>query len=285
MYAVIRTIHTHTDPLHAAAHPWSYRKNRGEPAYLLSVALGTFILAALLIFAPHTHSYGQSSSCQKQTAAATSELSFVMKTFPQIKPETAAEVPSYIEYEVPATETGFKTYMGYKAITSTTSTQWAMQQDAWTDELGFRRYGNFYMVAMGTYYGTECGGKFHIKMEYGAEFDVINGDIKADRDTDALHQHRNGNVLEFIVDSKRIPEVCRITGDMSHAGDMFAGKIASIRSYQAQQQNTLHQGGTITCLRGPTLNIALEEIGKRHNTKLQVGNIRYGTTDHQGHTH
>lgn len=132
-------------------------------------------------------------------------------------------------YDVPTADTGFKAWMSYKSITSKTSMQWQLQQDAWTDEQGFRRYGDYYMVAMGTYYADQCGKLFHITLDSGHEFDAIIGDIKDDRHTDALHQHRNGNVVEFIVDTEAINQNCRRMGDMSWAdGGLFQGKIESI---------------------------------------------------------
>lgn len=149
-------------------------------------------------------------------------------------PKTSIE---YQYYDVPKADTGFKAYMSYKAITAKSSKQWELQQDSWTDENGFRRLDNFYMVAMGTYYSKECGAKFHITMESGYEFDVIMGDVKSDEHTDILHQHRNGNVMEFIVDTNKISNTCRVMGDMSYASEMFSGKIAEIRSYDSIKSN------------------------------------------------
>lgn len=122
---------------------------------------------------------------------------------------------------------GFKSYMDYRAITCPSSKQYEMQQEAWTDELGLRRYGDYYMVALGTFYAQNCGETFRITLDSGFSFDVITGDIKDDKHTDEKHQHRNGVIVEFIVDSKAISKTCRVMGDMSHAG--FAGKIESIQ--------------------------------------------------------
>ena len=132
-------------------------------------------------------------------------------------------------YDVPAASTGFKSFMDYRAITSPSSDQYAMQQSAWTDELGFRRYGDYYMVAMGNYYADyHCGNTFRITLTNGNSFDVIIGDVKADCDTDTLKQQMNGNVIEFIVDSDVIPDMVWTMGDMSYASDAFMGNIVSI---------------------------------------------------------
>lgn len=122
---------------------------------------------------------------------------------------------------------GFKSYMDYRTITCPSSQQYAMQQEAWTDELGLRRYGDYYMVALGTFYAKGCGETFRITLDSGFAFDVITGDIKDDKHTDEKHQHRNGVIVEFIVDSKAISKKCRVMGDMSHAG--FSGRIESIQ--------------------------------------------------------
>lgn len=122
---------------------------------------------------------------------------------------------------------GFKSYMDYRMITSPTSKQYEMQQEAWTDELGLRRYGDYYMVALGTFYAQGCGETFRITLDSGFAFDVITGDIKDDKHTDVKHQHRNGVIVEFLVDLKVISKTCRVMGDMSHAG--FSGRIESIQ--------------------------------------------------------
>lgn len=135
--------------------------------------------------------------------------------------------PAELEMTVPAEETGQKTFMDYRAITSTTSEQYVLQQDAVTDELGLRELDGRYMVAMGTYYGT-VGDIFRIAMENGAVFEVIMGDVKADEHTDETNRHRNGNVLEFIVDGDRISEEVWYHGDVSYAASFLSGQIESI---------------------------------------------------------
>ena len=137
-------------------------------------------------------------------------------------------VPESVFYEVPNEESGAKRYMDYHSITNKNSVQWQMQLKAWTDGYGFRRYGNAYMVAMGTYYAKECGKTFRITLQNGFTFDAIIGDIKRDCDTDAKNQHRNGNVVEFIVDTTKIPTLSKKMGDVSYSFAEMNGKIQSI---------------------------------------------------------
>lgn len=144
-------------------------------------------------------------------------------------PDAEPEVPD--GYDIPAAATSFKAWMSYRAITDKHSDQWKLQENAWTDGDGFRRYGDegYYMVAMGTYYASRCGKVFDVTFESGETIRCIIGDIKADAHTDSLHQHRNGNVVEFIVDGKAISKTCRRMGDMSYAeGVDLTGKPIKI---------------------------------------------------------
>lgn len=130
-------------------------------------------------------------------------------------------------YEVPEQECGVKRFMDYRTITDRTTSQWALQQDSTTDEYGFRRYGGAYMVAMGTYYAQTCGDVFEIVLDSGYSFTALVSDIKRDCDTDEKNQHREGNVVEFIVDSDAIPRDAALMGDMSY-GTLMQGEIVAI---------------------------------------------------------
>jgi len=149
-----------------------------------------------------------------------------------VLPEDEESVPSDIvgeSLDVPTDKkanNGSKSYMDYRTIADSTSMQYEMQQDAWTDDQGLRRDGDYYMVALGTFYAKNCGETFRITLDSGESFDVITGDIMDDNHTDEKHQHRNGVIVEFIVDTKSISKTCRVMGDISHAG--FSGRIKTI---------------------------------------------------------
>jgi|InofroStandDraft_1065614.scaffolds.fasta_scaffold05138_5 hypothetical protein len=135
----------------------------------------------------------------------------------------------FISMDVPdsdSSNTGFKSYMDYRAITNKRSDQYQFQQEAITDENGFRVYDDCKMVAMGTYYVDKIGDKFRITLEDDTVFYAIAGDVKSDLHTDTKHQHKNGNIVEFIVDTQEISKTCKKMGDMSYAG--LNGKIKSI---------------------------------------------------------
>jgi hypothetical protein len=134
-------------------------------------------------------------------------------------PETSPVV--YIEYEVPNQTCGsFKTYMDYRTITNRTSMQWALQQDAYTDEQGFRRYDGKYMIALGTYYSPSVGKEFRITLDSGVVVDAIVGDVKQDIHTDETNRFIpfNGNIVEFIVDVQAMDALPKKLGDVSVLG-------------------------------------------------------------------
>lgn len=118
----------------------------------------------------------------------------------------------------------FKCYMDYRAITSITSTQYKMQQQAYTDENGLRKIGEYYCVAMGTYYG-KCGDKFYVETDQGNSWKVIISDIKSDLHTDSTHRYSrsNGCMMEFVVDVNKLPTNIARSGTVNGLG--FQGNI------------------------------------------------------------
>lgn len=121
--------------------------------------------------------------------------------------------------------------MDYRALTSKSSPQYKLQQseNTTTDEDGFRKYNGEYMIALGSYYGSEIGTRYRITLDTGKQFYAVLGDQKSDAHTDALHQHRNGNVVEFIVDTNVMSATCKRMGDMSYAENAdLQGKVVSI---------------------------------------------------------
>lgn len=122
--------------------------------------------------------------------------------------------------------------MDYRTITDTSSAQYQLQEDAWTDDNGFRRAADgSYLIALGTYYTSEeCGKRFSIVLEDGLVLDCLVGDIKADCHTDETNRFREVNeelgcILEFIVDVDKIPKQVRVSGDCS---SVFDGRLVAI---------------------------------------------------------
>lgn len=135
------------------------------------------------------------------------------------------------ELTVPDIPTDFKAYMDFRKITNRESIQYRMQQSAETDENGLRMYHGRYMVALGSYYG-DVGDELTITLDTGTELDVVIGDLKADCETDRTNRYHpmeggSGNIVEFIVDVRQLPEDARWSGTIS-AIDGFEGDVEKI---------------------------------------------------------
>ena len=103
-------------------------------------------------------------------------------------------------------DSSFKAYMDYRCITDTGSVQYQLQQQAYTDDRGFRRIGDDYCVALGTGLTSGCGERFLITLDSGYSFTAIVSDVKADIHTDSTNcyaprGYNAGNIVEFIIDT------------------------------------------------------------------------------------
>jgi hypothetical protein len=126
-------------------------------------------------------------------------------------------VPPQYTYYLINNHNGKKTYMSYKAITDKSSRQYKLQQDAYTDEEGFRKINNRYLVAIGTAFNAEVGQEFDAELENGTIIECIVGDIKSDKDTDKTNVFTSqGCCLEFIVDTKTLNSDVKKMGDCSY---------------------------------------------------------------------
>ena len=124
--------------------------------------------------------------------------------------------------------TTFKSYMDYRTITDCASYAYKLQQEATTDENGLRKIGEYYCVAMGTYFG-KVGDTLYIETDEGACWKVILADIKSDEHTDCTHTYTiaNGCMMEFIVDVYSMPSNIRASGTVKGLG--FQGKITTVK--------------------------------------------------------
>lgn len=132
---------------------------------------------------------------------------------------------------VPDMDTSFKAYEDYRRITNSRSMQYRMQQKAETDDNGLRVYHGRYMVALGTYYGS-VGDELTVTLDTGEVIDIVIGDIKADATTDKTNRYHpmddgGANVLEFIVDTKKLSGDVKWAGDISEI-DGFEGNVEKI---------------------------------------------------------
>ena len=125
-----------------------------------------------------------------------------------------------------------KTYMDYRKITDTSSKQYELQQnkDCYTTDTGLRKVNEYYCIAVGTHYSNNIGDKLIVYMENGESFKAIVADIKDDKHTDETNrQHKkDGSVIEFVVDTRKLPELVRKMGDISYMNETFKGEIKAI---------------------------------------------------------
>lgn len=156
-----------------------------------------------------------------------------------INTKNEVESITKIDYNIPTiADTDFYGYMDYGKITDKTTPQYEMQQSAWTDWQGLRRYNNDYMVAMGSYYSDyEVGSRFEITLENDTVFTVILGDLKDDIHTDNKNMYTpvydnwqlvKANVIEFIVDENQLSYDVKQLGTIS-GYEEFNGNIVSIK--------------------------------------------------------
>lgn len=111
--------------------------------------------------------------------------------------------------ELPEINTNVKLFTDYRAYNLWWTPHYRLQQSARTDERGLRRFGDDYIVALGSYYSTNIGDRFRVTLDNGNCFTVIFGDGKCDVDCDSQCMYTPctdysgeaaANVLEFIID-------------------------------------------------------------------------------------
>lgn len=131
---------------------------------------------------------------------------------------------------VPTNNYDFKSYMPYTAITSRVSKQWELQQNAYTDENGFRCINGLPLVAVGTGWGLSVGDSATVTCDNGNSFKVVIGDIKADIHTltDNKTTASNNCRCEFIVDMNVLNTTVKRLGNVSVL-EQYSGYVIDIK--------------------------------------------------------
>ena len=170
---------------------------------------------------------------------ATKEPKVIVQEVEVVKEiEVIKEVEIYIETatatqptvaKTPVSTKDFKSYMPYTAITNTTSTQWQLQQIAYTDENGLRCIDGAPLVAVGTGWGLSVGDSAIITCDNGNSFTVVIGDIKADRHTAADNKTTlvNNCRCEFIVDLPALNGYAKTMGNVAVL-EQYSGYVINI---------------------------------------------------------
>ena len=137
----------------------------------------------------------------------------------------------YIDYDVYDTK-GFKSYMPYTAITSTSSPQYKLQQIAYTGNYGLRQVEDRYCVAIGTAFNAPIGTYFDIILTNETVIRCVVSDIKANEHTDSFNVTTvaNGCMSEFLVDMNALDSHAKRMGNVSVFED-WDSTIETIRVY------------------------------------------------------
>ena len=132
------------------------------------------------------------------------------------------------ECELPNISTNIKLFTDYRCYSLWYTPHYRLQQQAYTDVQGLRRFGEDYIVALGSFYSVRIGDRFEVTLDSGRTFTVIFGDGKVDEDCDSRNMYTPcydldgnavGNLLEFIVDDDVLPKEIYAYGSL----DILAG--------------------------------------------------------------
>ena len=114
--------------------------------------------------------------------------------------------------------------MSYKAVTNKKSPQYQyIHTYGWSDEEGFMRAegerelgieDDYYLIALGSFYGTEIGTKYKITTDTGNVFYGVLADRKANIHTNSTNQYvpKNRDVVEFLVDTSKLNPLVKRMG-------------------------------------------------------------------------
>lgn len=119
---------------------------------------------------------------------------------------------------IPIGFNNFKSYMDYKCIKKNCKQgNIVYGKNAWTDGDGLRKSGEYYCVALGSYYGN-IGDKFVIETDKGNTYKIIKADEKANRHTDTTNRYTlaNGCMMEWIVEINKMDGSVKSSGNIDN---------------------------------------------------------------------
>lgn len=201
------------------------------------LVLGTMFMVGLFI--PSVHTIKDNGVCEPSTTAGVFSATVVdlAETIPTVE-DTEVKVvaepePQWVEMDVPSNNS-FKSYMGAHKITDTSSAQYQLKSEYLDSACGIKLVGDRYVIAIGTYYTETVGTRVDLVMESDEVVPCIVGDVKRDRDTDAMNRQHNvdGSVIEFVVNADTLSSEAKSHGDCSWADPRLMGEIKAIRVYK-----------------------------------------------------
>lgn len=144
----------------------------------------------------------------------------------------------YYPLNVPDINSSFKAYMDARKITNKASRQYKyISNNAWVDNQGFLRADadkgipqDYYLIALGSYYGTDIGTKYRITTDIGKVFYGVLADCKSDVHTNSTNQYTTvgtPNIVEFLVNTDRLNRRVKYHGS-ANAYEPLQGNIVKI---------------------------------------------------------
>lgn len=153
---------------------------------------------------------------------------YISKKKPSLDIKNTLSVPSY---------SGYKSWMPYTAITSTSSPQYKLQhQYAYTGNYGVRMVNDRYCVALGSYFEYKIGQYFDLVLKNGSVIKCVMSDQKADEHTDEDNiftiQSDSLCMSEFIIDRSELDSNAKNMGDVSYCCDDWRSPVVEVIIYK-----------------------------------------------------
>ena len=154
-------------------------------------------------------------------------------------PKPPSMTVTYTPMGVPNINSSFKTWMDYNCTTDKNSNQYKfIHRWGWSDYEGFMRCNgerdlgigdDYYLIALGSYYGTTIGTKYRITLDTGRVFYGVLAECKADIHTNATNQYipKNQNIVEFLIDETKLNMLVKDRGN-ANVYMPLNGKVVSI---------------------------------------------------------
>lgn len=139
----------------------------------------------------------------------------------------------YTRFYLP-NNSGFKSYMDYRTITSTGSNQYKLQTlYAETGDNGIRMVDGRYCVAVGSHFTNDIGQYFDLILANGTVIPCVLSDQKANvhTDSDNIITEHNGCLSEFVVDTNYLNDTVKQRGSISYAEDGWDSPVVELKLY------------------------------------------------------
>ena len=142
-------------------------------------------------------------------------------------------VVGYTRFDLP-NNNGFKSFMDYRAITSTGSDQYKLQTlYAETGRNGIRMVNGRYCVAVGSRFTSDIGQYFDLILANGTVIPCVLADQKADihTDSDNIITAHNGCLSEFVVNTEYLNSEVKQRGNISYAEEEWDSPAVELKLY------------------------------------------------------